>query len=978
MAESDPDPALSTSFSQTTTPKRDTSPLPRIRFPDQFLAALPHGESSRSSIGSPGPPIPSMKELKDIGDGIGRPLSKDITPGIFPEISPKRYSSRSVELRRRSKRMSQSKGLSALKDPFVAEFEPSAFSDEYDLSHDDPKILHDVQRALELQSRRRDRKSFTPSQPTVIEGQTLTEPRQDTSFQQHPPASPPTFTHPSRPPLDIDFSPSVQAVPLHPVPLSSNAGATLDWTGSQSEEERLEKRWTLGKRKGKDRVSSSNKAVLEKQDTLFADRISRIRSKTKQPTFRKAAIVSDQLGRRYNLVYNSISNEDPINLAKAARWYAESDQGAQAWLDSAEPLTWLKHLLDKNGGKRSKWHLSALIMEEYIKSNRIDSSLPIIRDDSTSARGGSLPSDASLILPSYPFHPIRSSPSLHHSFGDSLRRIRSSDGQISFEPRIDSAHNSINGDYKSADEKSRGLRHVIPALVDAAHSIASTTSPYRRQSSPGGLSPASSQHIPFTQRIRRRQVESDEGSSSIIHSQSDEYSGMFTGVPGHRRKRRDRRQPHAPSSYLPSPRESGTETNAPGGTSGVHEATSAPSEDPLPSELASERGLELPPDKPESEVSVIPPQATKRQRLIHRMSLPISGVAKRPERKQREEAKEEELEHEYEKKLQTLDELKAQNHRVRQKLQRIAAEVREYDILQAKMASTHCIPHRGLPVELLDAFNQDPSSVTSGTRERKGWRAVEDVHTRILRQQQVFRMYLSVNEKDVVPDSLLDEPISSLMDTLSVLGHKREALAHKQLEVASALAKVKSLHTQVKNDYNNALSCTSVAYPELSQIIALEESYKDQYQHIWEFGMDALTFILDNVAPVWRNYGRTIGEDITDFLIIPWYRNEFTGEQKRYDISSFPRRSIQHWFALFFLFLCTFAITYLQIRAAIFCTFVYRHPWIDNSGFRWLIMPCIWIAFFIHWSAVFFEVAIIIMELRVVAWWLGWSVGLFT
>ncbi|KAG1864771.1 hypothetical protein DFJ58DRAFT_680381 [Suillus subalutaceus] len=967
MAESGLGSTLSTSFSQTTTPKHDTSPLPRIRFPDQFLTASPHGESSHSSIASPGPPIPPTK---DVNDGNGRPLSKDVTPGIFPEISPsKRISSRSVELRRRSKRMSQSKGLSALKDPFVAEFEPSAFSDEYDLSHEDPKILQDVQRALELQSRRRDRKSFAPSQPTVIEGQTLTELRQDTSFQQPPPASP------SRPPLDIDFSPSVQAVPLHPVPLSSNAGATLDWTGSQSEEEKLERRWSLGKRKGKDRASFSNKAILEKQDTLFADRISRIRSKAKQPTFRKATIVSDQLGRRYNLLYNSISNEDPINLAKATRWYADSDPSAQAWLDSAEPLTWLKHLLDKHGGKRSKWHLSALTVEEYIKSNRIDSSLPIIRDDSTSARGGSLPSDVSLILPSYHFHSIRSSPSLHHSFGDSLRRIRSSDGQLSFEPRIDSARSSIDGDYRRANEKSRGLRHVIPSLVDA-HSIASTTSPHRRQSSPGGLSPASSRHLPFAQRIRHRQVESDEGSSSIIHSQSDDYSGSFAGVTGHRRRRRDRRQPHAPSSYLPSPRESGTETNAPGQTSDVHEATSAPVEDPLPSELASERGIELPRDKP---VSAIPPQAITRQRLIHRMSLPIPDVAKRPERKQREEAEEEEaLEHEYEKKLQTLDELKAQNHRVRQKLQRIASEVREYDNIQARMANTHGIPHRGLPVELLEAFNQDPSSVTGGTRERKGWRAVEDVHTRILRQQQVFKMYLSVAEEDVVPDSLLDEPISSLMDTLGELSHKREALTHKQLEVVSALAKVKSLHTQVKNEYNNALSHTSVAYPELSQIIALEESYKDQYQHIWEFGMDALTFILDNVAPVWRNYGRTIGEDIKDFLIIPWYRNEFTGEAKRYDITSFPCRSIRHWFVFFLLFLCTFAITYLQTRAAIFCTFMYWHPWIDNSGFRWLILPCIWIAFLIHWSAVLFEVGIIILELRVIAWWLGWSVGLFT
>jgi len=143
MAEPDPGPALSASFSQTTTPKHDASPLPRIRLPDQFLAASPHGESSRSSIGSLGPPIPAIKDPKDLGDGNGRPLSKDITSGIFPEISPsKRFSSRSIELRRRSKRMSQSKGLSALKDPFVAEFEPSAFSDEYDLCESHTSCLY--------------------------------------------------------------------------------------------------------------------------------------------------------------------------------------------------------------------------------------------------------------------------------------------------------------------------------------------------------------------------------------------------------------------------------------------------------------------------------------------------------------------------------------------------------------------------------------------------------------------------------------------------------------------------------------------------------------------------------------------------------------------------------------------------------------------------------------------------------------------
>lgn len=164
-----------------------------------------------------------------------------------------------------------------------------------------------------------------------------------------------------------------------------------------------------------------------------------------------------------------------------------------------------------------------------------------------------------------------------------------------------------------------------------------------------------------------------------------------------------------------------------------------------------------------------------------------------------------------------LDDMKAQNHRLRQKSQRIASEVREYDLLQAKLAQIHGTPYRGLPQELLDAFSHDPSSVTGRIRGQSGWKAVEDIHARILRQREVFRIYLSVLENDVVsvPDSLLDKPISSLMDTLGKVGYEMEALSHKELEVASALAKVKSLHAQVRSKYNNALSHTSVVYPDV-------------------------------------------------------------------------------------------------------------------------------------------------------------------
>ena len=70
---------------------------------------------------------------------------------------------------------------------------------------------------------------------------------------------------------EIDFSPSVGVIPPHPVPSSSNGGATLDWTGSNSEDER-DKRWSLSitKRKHKDKYPlGASKTVVEKQESLY-------------------------------------------------------------------------------------------------------------------------------------------------------------------------------------------------------------------------------------------------------------------------------------------------------------------------------------------------------------------------------------------------------------------------------------------------------------------------------------------------------------------------------------------------------------------------------------------------------------------------------------------------------------------------------------------------------------------------------------
>ena len=53
---------------------------------------------------------------------------------------------------------------------------------------------------------------------------------------------------------------------------------------------------------------------------------------------------------------------------------------------------------------------------------------------------------------------------------------------------------------------------------------------------------------------------------------------------------------------------------------------------------------------------------------------------------------------------------------------------------------------------------------------------------------------------------------------------------------------------------------------QLSEIAALEETYRNKYQYLWDLFMEAVTFTLDSITPFWRVYGKTIGIDVKDFL----------------------------------------------------------------------------------------------------------------
>jgi predicted GTPase len=150
-------------------------------------------------------------------------------------------------------------------------------------------------------------------------------------------------------------------------------------------------------------------------------------------------------------------------------------------------------------------------------------------------------------------------------------------------------------------------------------------------------------------------------------------------------------------------------------------------------------------------------------------------------------------------------------------MQRVASDVREYELVCSNVMLGLGVPYRSLPPELLDAITHDPSSVTSGTRKRRGWTAVEDIHERVLRQREIIRIFLSTMKVDDVPapDNVLDKPISTLMERLQALEREREPLQTQANNVTEILTQVRAVHATVKEEYNEAVSYTSLVYPEV-------------------------------------------------------------------------------------------------------------------------------------------------------------------
>ncbi|KIK70743.1 hypothetical protein GYMLUDRAFT_32792 [Collybiopsis luxurians FD-317 M1] len=913
----------------------------------------------------------------------------------------------------------------------------STFSDEYDLSHEDPRILQDVQRALKLKHRREARSksgqlnlptpsSFTSSPKHSLESPT--SPPTSTLLTPNSPSRSESFARTKAKSLtaavakpsatDIDFSPSTGPTTLkvesHPVPFSADNGDTLDWSGYASDDERTEKKWTLSvsKRKGKEKELILSTDDLKRQEGLHAAKLARIKTISSQSTAKKVAITSDQLNRRYNLLYSSLSSgSGRFNLLKVSRWYGEQESLIRSSLEKAEPFPWLKHLerrttrkLSSDGGVetlRMPWHLSALIMEEYLHAQNARNhamrsipeypSVPEEVGDSSSFLPSSILGEG-VILPTFP------SPSRASSPRFSLSRYISAEGRVSFEPILEPPLS------RPSNESRRSVESTYSIFSGSSAPKDQNSKDQDRLAGVGVSSPASSKvHLREGLSFKRRWGnDSDEGSSArnSAAEQSDDNidkgdknrkgskrTSWFTGgrinpLESHTSPRSgDSPRPDAPGvgddSFVRVEDDLNTAKLEPLATI----ATIRASLDSETRDITPAPGL---PDGPSA------PRIINRNLRPLRVSLPSEDrIAISLERKRKQEAEEARADMEYELKSQLVAQCKDSNTRIRSVLNHIAQHIREYEMCQSSfVSSTLGLPYKGgLPQELLEAFSHDPANVTRSTKRLKMYQAVDDIYHRLTRQRVVFKEFIEKNvhqsqnegracDRFPLTADILQEPISSLMQSLKRLEERHMTIVSREMEALEELKKTQIIHATVKAEYNSTLAHTSVVYPELSQMVALEESYKDQYQHLWDIGMDALTFILDTVTPFWRTYGKTIGDDVQAFLIIPLYRNEFTGETKRYPILRVPQRSFRHWVGLSMFFVLTIAVLLLQIRAAVSCSSNYKLRWIPYDGIRWAILPLFWIGIVIQWMAALGELLVLLMQVVTFMWWVGWLVRL--
>lgn len=120
---------------------------------------------------------------------------------------------------------------------------------------------------------------------------------------------------------------------------------------------------------------------------------------------------------------------------------------------------------------------------------------------------------------------------------------------------------------------------------------------------------------------------------------------------------------------------------------------------------------------------------------------------------------------------------------------------------------------------MLETFSHDPSAVTRATSKYRGWRAVEDIHSRILRQRETLQNFLQSDLPDPANEGcILDQRIEQLFVDLSDLQLRKEEIGEFAEMVETLLKNVQETHAAVKEKYNHTVSHVSTMYAEVCRL----------------------------------------------------------------------------------------------------------------------------------------------------------------
>ena len=159
---------------------------------------------------------------------------------------------------------------------------------------------------------------------------------------------------------------------------------------------------------------------------------------------------------------------------------------------------------------------------------------------------------------------------------------------------------------------------------------------------------------------------------------------------------------------------------------------------------------------------------------------------------------------------------------------------------------------------------------------------------------------------------------------------------------------------------------------KLVHLEVLLDEFVSQTDRLWKLAEAFLSFILTSLAPLMKTFGRPIWNELHDFLVIPLYRNGFSGEDEWYPVT-FPHRSFPQWIRL--LTVATSIPICLRSGVhAFICLltegYLVRVPAFIPHFLVYLIFSGFMCAFA---SLLFILLGSMLCELFIIFWWLGWT-----